>query len=143
LHIAESNLTRGRIEAEYGIRGAVEKRSDVPWSGASEQKCFVNSFIYYSLSSISACLLAGKLFHTHILNWEMSRRSFWKVFIPDKEVYEVMVLIAVDRFREVGWPKHCELGRASFTHPGFLVGAGSEPKSMLLKRAFGEPTSGR
>jgi len=44
---------------------------------------------------------AGKLFYSHILNWEMSRKSFWKVFVPDKEAYEIMLHIAADRFREV------------------------------------------
>ena len=43
---------------------------------------------------------AGEQFKSHVLNYEMSRQSFWKNFIPDKEVLDIAMQIAADRFRE-------------------------------------------
>lgn len=44
---------------------------------------------------------AGQIVRTHILNWcTADRRSFWKNFIPDKEVYTIAMGIAMDKFRE-------------------------------------------
>lgn len=45
---------------------------------------------------------AGSIFHTHILCWEFSRRSFWKVFVPDSDTVGIAMAIAADRFREAG-----------------------------------------
>jgi hypothetical protein len=42
----------------------------------------------------------GKMTKSHILNWQMSRQSFWKNFIPDKEVHTIALSIAMDKFRE-------------------------------------------
>ena len=42
----------------------------------------------------------GKISTSHILNWQMSRQSFWKNFIPDKEAHTIALGIAMDKFRE-------------------------------------------
>ena len=46
----------------------------------------------------------GITYETHILNWSMADRSFWKGFVPNSEVYWVTLGIAQTKIREAWYP---------------------------------------
>ena len=60
-----------------------------------------STFIQSTLKMHQWPHVPGELTKSHILNWQLSRKSFWKVFVPDREILEIALLVAADRFREV------------------------------------------